>query len=358
MSRSKKFTRAAAFAAAAIMMLTAGSCGGNNNTDTKESDTSASDSAGAADTTPNESTTTEKTTTAPMVTTTTTTTLPPLPVMDEYKEDVDKNSDVVGHIRIPGTPIDFNVVQYLDNKFYLSHGYEKEDLRNGVPFVDWQCQFTSRTRPANIIIYGHNMMTGPSFAKVTTYCPWYTSGYNRSGTGFTIKQYTENPVIYFDTIWEKGSYKVFAGMFVNAGEKSYDGKFDLGDVFYYFRQRKIANEGEFYDYIGNIMDRSQFYTDVDLEYGDELLTLSTCYYPFGENIDTRFVLFARRVREGESEEVDTSKAYINKDPLYFDYWYKVYGGSWGGRTWDTTKVKGFDEYYKTHDTTASTTTTE
>ena len=96
------------------------------------------------------------------------------------------------------------------------------------------------------------------------------------------------------------------------------------------------------------MDRSLFYTDVDLEYGDELLTLSTCYYPFGKEVDTRFVLFARRVREGESAEVDTSKAYINDDPLYFDYWYQLYGGSWGGRKWDTTKVKGLDKFLETH----------
>ena len=108
-----------------------------------------------------------------------------------------------------------------------------------------------------------------------------------------------------------------------------------------------------------------FFTDVDLEYGDELLTLSTCYYPLGkENADTRFVVFARRVREGESEEVDTSVAKQNPDPLYFDYWYQTHGTKWGGRNWDadpdstdTTKthlkIKGLEEYYKTHDTTSA-----
>ncbi len=353
MSRSKKITRAAAFAAAAIMMLTAGACGGEEKPKTSDSEnpsasTSDNKDAGAS---PEESSVTMKTTTAPAVTTTTTTTLAPLPVLDEYKETVEKNSDLIGWIRVPGTPIDYAVAQFLDNSFYLSHGYDKEELRNGIPFIDWQCQFTTRTRPANIIIYGHNMMEGPSFAKVTTYCPWYQKNINKAGNGYSLKQYTENPVIYFNTVWDKtGSYKVFAGMFTNTQEEH-------GEVFYYYRQRTIANEGEFYDYIGKIMDRSQFYTDVDLEYGDELLTLSTCYYPFGQNVDTRFVLFARRVREGESEEVDISKAYINKDPLYFDYWYKVYGGSWGGRTWDTSKVKGFDEYYKAHETTGAAETT-
>jgi sortase B len=76
------------------------------------------------------------------------------------------------------------------------------------------------------------------------------------------------------------------------------------------------------------MDRSLFFTDVDLEYGDELLTLSTCYYPLTKDAaDTRFVVFARRLREGESAEVDTSKAVENSNPLYFDTYYKMNGGS-------------------------------
>ena len=114
------------------------------------------------------------------------------------------------------------------------------------------------------------------------------------------------------------------------------------------------------------MDRSLFFTDVDLEYGDELLTLSTCYYPLTKDAaDTRFVVFARRVREGESAEVDTSKAVENSNPLYFDTYYKMNGGSWNGRNWDADpdstdtskthlKIKGFEEYYKSHETTAST----
>ncbi len=347
MSRKSKLTRAAALAAAALMMLSAGACGGENNAaDANASESQTSDTTTSAE----ESTSKVTTTTVPKVTTTTTTTLPPLPVMDEYTEWVEKNDDIIGWIKVPGTPIDYPCVQGEDNSYYLEHDYEKNEIKNGACFIDYLCEFTTRTRPANTIIYGHNMISGPSFAKLTTYCPWYTSGYNRSATGFSIQQYINNPVVTFNTVWSEGKYKVFAAMFVNTQEEH-------GEVFRYYRQRTITSEGEFYDYLGNILDRSQFYTDVDLEYGDELLTLSTCYYPLGNNIDTRFVLFARRVREGESEEVDTSKATLNLDPLYFDYWYKVYGGSWGGRKWDTSKIKGFDEYYKTHDTTAPATTT-
>ena len=336
----KKTRKVSALLAAVCMALTSASCGGD-----PQPEDSGTPETPAVSTTPEESTTTVKTTTAPVLVTTTTTTLPPLPVMEEYEEDKSLYEDMIGWIKVEGTPIDYPCVQGKDNKYYLEHNFKKEEERNGACFIDSQCDFTdTRKRPANTIIYGHNMMQGPSFAKLTSYCPWYSCGFGATSL-YSLRQYLTAPTVTFDTIWEKGTYKVFAAMYVNTEEKH-------GEVFKYYKQRTIANEGEFYDYIGNIMDRSQFYTDVDLEYGDELLTLSTCYYPLGSNVDTRYVVFARRLREGESPEVDTSKAYINPSPLYFDYFYSVNGGSWAGRNWDTSKVKGFDEYYRTHETTA------
>lgn len=312
-------------AAAAVLAIAMGisACGEAEPVDAEDSES----------TTPAASTTTKATTTAPKITTTTTTTLPPLPVMSTYEEQYALNDDLIGWITIDGTPIDYPVVQAEDNFYYLDKDINHEYTKNGSIFADYQCEFTTRTRPANIILYGHNMRTGPSFAKLTTYYPWYT------GTA-SLQQYLTSPTVKFDTIWEEGTYKIFGAMFVNTKEEH-------GEVFKYYKQRKITSEEEFYTYIAKIMDRSVFYTDVDLEYGDELLTLSTCYYPVGQ-IDTRFVVFARRVRDGESEEVDTSKAAINYDPLYFDYYYKVMGGKWGGRKWDTSKVKGFDEYLAAH----------
>ncbi|MGN0656531.1 MAG: class B sortase [Ruminiclostridium sp.] len=331
MAELRKAKKAAALIAAMCITLGIASCG--------ETEESAETESSVSTTAPQEATTTKATTTAPKVTTTTTTTLAPLPVMEDYNDWYEKNNDMVGWIQIDGTPIDFPVLQSEDNKYYLTHDFDHNEVKQGAIFADYKCTFTTRTRPANTILYGHNMRTGPSFAKITTYCPWY-SDYSR--TNMNINQYLTAPTITFDTVWEKGTYKVFAAMYVNTQEKH-------GEVFKYYKQRDIKNEGEFYNYIAKIMDRSLFYTDVDLEYGDEILTLSTCYYPLGDTVDTRFVLYARRVREGESAEVDTSKAYINPDPLYFDYWYQCYGGSWGGRNWDTSKVKGFDEYFATHE---------
>ena len=327
MSNFKKVRRfAAAFSALAIV-LSMSACG------EKENDTpDATDDSSVTTTAPKDDAAVT-TTTAPVVTTTTTTTLPPLPVMSEYEAKFEENDDLVGWIRLPDANLDDPVLQAEDNKYYLDKDFNGNEYKNGSFFVDYKCQFTTRTRPANTIIYGHNMVTGPSFAKLTRYYDARLNGDYPNRLDF----YKNNPTIEFDTVWEEGTYKVFACIYVNTLE-------DHGEVFKYYKQRDIKNEGQFYEYIAQIMDRSVFYTDVDLEYGDELLTLSTCYYPLGKEVNSRCVVFARRVRDGESAEVDVEKAYTNDSPLYFDYYYQVNGGKWAGRKWDTTKIKGFDEY--------------
>ncbi len=249
-------------------------------------------------------------------------------ILPEFADLYKQNSDLIGWIRVPNTPIDYPVMQTDDNKYYLYRDFNKNDTKEGSIIADCKIKFTETSHPANTILYGHNIANGTYFAKVTNYNP------TKYGS---LDFYKENPVVYFDTLYEKGAYKVFAGMFVNTQEKD-------GEVFSYYKQRTIKNEEEFYTYLEKILDRSMFYTDVDLQYGDELLTLSTCYYPLGNTIDTRFVVFARRVRDGETEDVDVSKAYINKSPLMFDTYYAYNGGSWQGRNWDTTKLVGYDQY--------------
>lgn len=330
MANFKKVRRFAAAISAMAIVLSMSACG-EANVPAEEVDGSATTTTvgDAGDTT------TKASTTAPAVVTTTTTTTATLPVLTEYEAKFAENEDIIGWIKLEDAKINDPVVQADDNKYYLTRDFNGNDYQNGSFFVDYKCQFTTRTRPANTIIYGHNMLTGPSFAKITRYYDARLNGDYPNRLDF----YMNNPTIEFNTIWEteRSTYKVFACMYVNTMEEH-------GEVFKYYKQRDIKNEGQFYEYVSQILDRSAFYTDVDLEYGDEILTLSTCYYPLGKAIDSRCVVFARRVREGEDPTVDTSKAYINDSPLYFDYYYQVNGGKWAGRKWDTSKVKGLDEY--------------
>ena len=130
------------------------------------------------------------------------------------------------------------------------------------------------------------------------------------------------------------TYKIFAGMICNTQEQ-------YGEVFRYTDRTKFRDADDFNNFIIDVMDRSWFFTDVDLKYGDELLTLSTCYWPLGKEIDTRWVVLARKVRPGESEYVDTSKAYRNYQAKLFDYYYKRLGSSWSGSVWDRSKLLSY-----------------
>ena len=173
------------------------------------------------------------------------------------------------------------------------------------------------------------MHTGEFFAYVNHYVPYDAS---REPLAF----YKVHPTVMMATP-DGGceTYKIFAGMVANTQP-------EYGEVFNYINKTKFTDVDDFNNFIIDVMDRSWFFTDVDLTYGDELLTLSTCWWPLGRNIETRWVVFARKVREGESEYVDTSKAIRNYQPKLFDYYYDIIGGSWSGSVWDKSKLLSYN----------------
>ncbi|MCL2633203.1 MAG: class B sortase [Oscillospiraceae bacterium] len=309
------------------------------------------------DETERQSTTTEATTTvettatiattateATLAVETTTTEQPAEPtvnaeILPQWDELYELNNDLVGWIEIPGTQINYPVVQRTiydedgriigDNTYYFSHDFMDEESVFGTIFVDRATPIIDQTRPDNAVMYGHNMNNGSMFSYVTKYFV----------QDFGMDAIINHPVINFETIYDndRNEYKIFAGAFFNTEERH-------GEVYRYFQKRFLPDEEAFFDFISNVMDRSVFYTEIDLEFGDEFLTLATVYSPLGGD-SMRFVLFARRVRPDESASVNTDLTYMNPSPLYFDYYYEVRGGEWDGRNWDTSKVKGFDEFY-------------
>jgi sortase B len=77
------------------------------------------------------------------------------------------NPDIAGWIMIPGTRINYPVVQASDNDFYLHHLSDKTPSDTGAIFLD------SDNDPAitgwNNIIYGHNLLDGSMFASLKSY---------------------------------------------------------------------------------------------------------------------------------------------------------------------------------------------
>ena len=50
----------------------------------------------------------------------------------------DNNDDIIGQLSIPGLNISCQLVQGLDNEFYLSHDIEKNESKFGTIFLDYQ----------------------------------------------------------------------------------------------------------------------------------------------------------------------------------------------------------------------------
>lgn len=181
-----------------------------------------------------------------------------------YKELAENNPDFVGWISIEGTQINYPVMQSKDNPdYYLNHSFEKEYSRFGVPYLDSDCVIGQSN---NLIVYGHHMKDGSMFADLVKY----------SDPEFWHKhQYIE-----FNTIGTKGRYEAVAAFAYDTNNEEFN--------YTYFTD---MNEIEFAEYVCAVGRRSVYGTEV-AEYGDELLTLSTCEYT---HVNGRFVVLAKRV---------------------------------------------------------------
>ncbi len=245
-----------------------------------------------------------------------------------------ENSDIVGWVTLGSEDdkivfIDYPVVQAVDNDYYLTHNFKKETAERGAIFADYRNIFEPDRLSANTILYGHNMWNGDTmFAKLSRY-------YQPKESTDPLAFYRDHPTVTFNTLYENAEWKVFACVLFNTQE-------ELGEVYPYLNYRDLPNKETFNNFILDIMDRSVLWTDVDITYGDEILTLSTCYYPYTKEVaDTRVAVFCRKVRDGESADVDVSLAKRNPDPLKFRFQYEREGGTWGGRKWDTSKLLSY-----------------
>ncbi len=235
-----------------------------------------------------------------------------VPTTEEKKPDyssiVEKNPETVGWISIPSvdeTKINFPVLQTVDNEYYMTHNFENKYEYRGTIFMDY------RNDPVNLdsntIIYGHNAYDGTVFSNLDKY--------------EDIEFYKKHPIIEFNTLEKYITWKIYAVFITNRLPNE-----DNGYVFNYIYPHM---EGpNFNGYISEINKRTLYFTGVDIQEGDKLLTLSTCNRSLdlpGYRAQGGIVIVARAVRPGEDATVDTSRAYVNENPKYPQIYYKKHG---------------------------------
>lgn len=222
-------------------------------------------------------------------------------MLDKFAALYEQNSDIVGWISINDTRIDYPVMQTGDNKFYLDHDFDKKTSAAGALFADKRGVISKDGTPDNTIIYGHNMKSGEFFHNLHDYKK--------------LDFLKEHQTITYDTLYDESEWKIFACFITGIKESQ-----DNGVLFDYHNRIYLNDKEEYQDFYDEVMLRNMYITDVDVEYGDEFLTLSTCSVEF---YDSRFVVVARKVRDGEDAAVDITKTEKNLDAYYPIVWYEV-----------------------------------
>ena len=197
----------------------------------------------------------------------------PPPVLDEYKNLLNKNKRLIGWVKIDDTNIDYPVMQTTDNEYYLDHNLNQEYDKNGSIFMDKDCDVLKPS--TNLILYGHHMKSGQMFGNLSLYSDQ--------------SYYEKHPYIQFDTIYEKGLYEI---MYVFRSRVYSEDEI----VFKYYQFIDAQSEQEFDSYMNDMEGMSLYDTGVTASFGDRLLTLSTCDY---QEKNGRFVVVAKRVTTKE-----------------------------------------------------------
>lgn len=182
------------------------------------------------------------------------------------------NNDIIGWITVEGTGIDYPVMQTPDDpEYYLRRDFQGESSTGGTPFMDTGSDIFVPT--SNFLIYGHNMKNGTMFHDLLE---------------FKEREfYEEHKTFKFDTIYKdgQGTYEIIAAGYSQIYPKD-------SDAFKYYRYAGITSEAEFYEYVNGVKSLSSYNTGVAAEYGDQLVTLSTCAYHVE---DGRFFVVGKRI---------------------------------------------------------------
>lgn len=187
--------------------------------------------------------------------------------IEELKKE---NNEIIGWLEIEGTSINYPVLQAADNDFYLNHNYKKESSALGSIFLDKD--FNLEEGSSNYLIYGHRSKNGLMFEDLIKYAK--------------EDFYKEHKTMKFTTVKEDATYEILSVFYSRVYYKSEK------NVFRYYYFVNANNEDEYNDFVNNAKKASIYDTGVTAEYGEQLLTLSTCEY---SQQDGRFVIVAKKI---------------------------------------------------------------
>ncbi len=175
------------------------------------------------------------------------------------------NNDIVGWLKIDNTNINYPVMQTKDRpNYYLKLNFYRQYSSLGTPYIAENCNIETSD---NLIIYGHHIKGKRVFGELENYK--------------SKEYYNNHKNIKFYTMQEKEEYEIIAVFKTIA----YTG-------FRYYEFYNAKDEREFCTFVNKCKELSFYDTEKIAEYGDKLITLSTCEY---SNPNGRLVVVARKI---------------------------------------------------------------
>lgn len=190
--------------------------------------------------------------------------------MLQIKELQKENQEIMGWLEIEDTNINYPICQTNNNDFYLTHNYKKEKASTGSLFLDKDFDMVNGS--SNYLIYGHRNKQGLMFEDLMKYAK--------------EDFYKKHTKIKFTTLKEDVDYEIMSVFYSRVYYQ------DEKNVFRYYYFVNAENENEYNNYVEQCKKVSIYDTGITAEYGEQLLTLSTCEY---SQEDGRFVVVAKKV---------------------------------------------------------------
>lgn len=195
-------------------------------------------------------------------------------ILPQYQSFYKRYPDLFGWLKISGTQIDHPVMQSDDEVrgeryYYLHRDYTGQQSEAGSLFVENAS--SCFPQDDNTVVYGHNMSNGLNFGILEQYKD--------------AEFYRNHPLIQYDTIYETGTYQIAAVLITRILYQDEEG-------FRYYRFYNYHTEQEFQECTDFVKENQLYDTGEQLQYGDQLLMLSTCEY---SKPNGRLVIVAKKI---------------------------------------------------------------
>ena len=247
-------------------------------------------------------------------------------VQEWAKKSVERNSDVVGWIKIPGfndyydeEMINFPVMQSVNNDEYLYKDIDGNYYESGSIFADAWSSINADGQSDNITIFGHHMgWVGTSFTHLSEY---------EQGADFV----SEHPIIEFNSVYESNcTYAIVSCFMINTEASD-----DNGELWEYIGYRDFNDEDyKFDDWYNEITRRSWYTSGVKCTENDKYITLSTCSKLVEEGV--RWVIVAKKLTpDDDIEAIKASYKDKSDSDIYFpQIWKDIYGNKPVYKGWE------------------------